>query len=66
MANNTKNKPSARLASQGLKDMIMMAKIDELPSEPKVMILMDHAALSSSEDKAWLIDLAASSHLSRN
>ena len=68
MANNANNEPSTQLASQGLKDMIMMAKIDELPNEPKVTILMDHAALSSPEDKAhlWLVDSAASSHLSGN
>ena len=68
MANNANNEPSARLASQGLKDMIMMAKIDELPNEPKVTILTDHVALSSPEDKAhlWLVDSAASSHLSGN
>ena len=65
---NATSDPSVRLASQGLKDMVMMAKIDEPSIEPNITILTDHAALSSSEDKAhlWLVDSAASSHLSGN
>ena len=60
--------PSSRLVIQGLKDMVMMAKIHELPSEPNATVLTDHAALSSPKDKAhlWLVDSATSSHLSGN
>ena len=53
------------------KNIVMIAKIDELPSEnceDNILITNKRSALSSIEDKMhiWLLDSGASSHLCRN
>ena len=59
------------LATHDTKNLVMMAKIDELPNnfnEDNILIANNVSALSSVEDKThtWLLDSGASSHLCGN
>ena len=70
---STPNIPHTNLANLAKhdKNIVMMAKIDELPSEnckDNILITNKISALSSIEDKThiWLLDSGASSHLCGN